>query len=85
MRSCQKSLRSIFSPNFAKIGSGLRPLPIFSKFGLISMDNDKFWRLVFLGRLTGSGSAPQEADMGCRALVNGSDSCISAVIGWFLG
>ena len=24
---------------------------------------------------------PQEADMGCRALVNGSDSCISAIIG----
>jgi hypothetical protein len=29
---------------------------------------------------------PQEADMGCRALVNGSDSCISAIIDWcFLG
>lgn len=63
-----KVVRRFFSPNFEKIASGLRPLSIFSKFGLFSVGNAKFWRLVYIGRLTGSGSAPQEADMGCKWL-----------------
>ena len=27
-------------------------------------DNDKFWWLESIGRITGSGNAPQEADIG---------------------
>ena len=52
-----KVVKHFFSPNFKKIASGLRPLAIFSKFGLIFGDSDKFWWLEFIGRLTGSGTA----------------------------
>ena len=40
-----------------KEAKSLRPLPIFSKFGLIFMANDRFWWLLFIGRFTGSGTA----------------------------
>ena len=53
----KKVVKSFFSPNFEKIASGLRPLAIFSKFGLIFMDNDRFSWLLFIGRFTGSGTA----------------------------
>ena len=53
----KKVVKSFFSPNFEKIASGLRPLAIFSKFGLVFGDNDNFWWPEFIGRLTGSGTA----------------------------
>ena len=62
---CSKKLLSYFLKlNFEKIASGLRPDAIFSKFGLVFVASDKIWWLEFIGRFTGSGTAPQEADIG---------------------
>ena len=41
----------------------MRPESIFSKFGLVFVASDKIWWLEFIGSVTGSGNAPQEADM----------------------
>ena len=59
-----KGDRHFLRPNFEKIDSGLRPESIFSKFGLVFVASDKIWWLEFIGRFTGSGTAPQEADIG---------------------
>jgi hypothetical protein len=55
----EKGLRRFFRANFEKIDSLLRRLSIFSKFALSSVANDKFWWLLFIGSLTGSGNAGQ--------------------------
>ena len=59
-----KVVRHFLRPNFEKIDSGLRPESIFSKFGLVFVASDKIWWLEFIGSVTGSGNAPQEADIG---------------------
>ena len=60
-----KSQPYFLKPNFEKIASGLQPgQAIFSKFGLVFVASDKIWWLEFIGSVTGSGNAPQEADIG---------------------
>ena len=59
-----KSRYTLFKAKKKKIDPGLRPGSIFFFLALSFEDNDKFWWLVFIGRITGSGNAPQEADIG---------------------
>ena len=81
-----KVVKHFFSPNFEKIASGLRPLAIFSKFGLIFMEDYKILQLAFIGRITGSGTAATGSGYWAverlLTLPIGCDSCISSIIDW---